>query len=339
MAIEKDEALSTRQVDLLSCVPLKDIAHGLDIPYRLLDEFAPDGMVLDLGSDKGTKGVVMRDRYTGIEINPTAVEAAENMNRVVVFQGDVRYFWKTTLNLAMITYLERVRAVTSRGVLANMATDKDVHNTILTADIALAPGGHLFWVEPILFDAIRFSTDIETKIIAGYTMIEWRDRWRRRYALNEEAGLPYGVFAVARPDELQPWKKDVLDWPDSVGGVKRLMDSPDLERFARHVDPEVLDADLQPLDYTKVYQEDIIVFSRLGEPLPARIRIDRKDYGLKERGEHVYRYMPWGFKGSTEDEMKRGIRRSKSRGLLPDLRQNMPQSQQPPNKFVLHSHK
>ncbi len=334
MHIEQ-EALSVRQVDLLSRVPLKDIAHGLDIPRRLLDEFAPKGRLLDLGAGTGIKGVSMRDRYTGIETNRAAVEAAEHMDSVAVFQGDVRFFWNTTLNLAMINYLEKVQGVICRGVFANMVTDSDIQNTILTADIALAPGGHTFFAETVLFDAMHFSTDIETTIIAGHTLMEWRKRWLRRYKLNAEAGLPYGVFAVACPNELQPWKKDVLDWPNSVEDVKRLMDSPDLERFARHIDPKVLDAVLQPLDYTKVYQEDTIVFSRLGEPLPARIRIDRKDYGLKERGERVYRYMQWGFKGSTIEEMQKGIRRTKSHGLLNDLRRNMPKSQQPPKKFTL----
>ena len=323
------------QTDLLRNVPPESIAHGATVSLAVIQQFVPEGIVIGLGSGTGEKGQYPSPlAFTGIEVNEGAVEFALQQHHVVSLSGDARNFWANEINLAMIVYLERSAGVVIEALLANVISNTDIRSIFRTADIALRPGGYIFLAEPIRFDDPSIPESFWERSFEGGTFREWQERWLHRYKVNVQAGLPDGVFAVAKPGP----DKEKLDWATTVEDVKRLLASDQLERFARHIRPAGLDMYLKHLQYSQQHFEPTMMLSRRGEPLVGMIAVYRKDYGLRgKRHKRVYRYMPWGFKGSTEDEMRRGIRHSRSTDLVHDLQRTMPQTQQPPTTFVLHS--
>jgi hypothetical protein len=333
MASVERAVLGIQQSKLLQKADVHALAHGATVPLELIKSFVPGGMLMELGSGTGLKGQYPQPyAFTGVELLDEAVQMAEKMYHVVSLTGDARNFWSTQVNLAMIVHLEHAQGVIVQGLLANILSNTDLRRVLRTADIALYPGGHLFIAEPIRFDDIPIEPSLRDIEIAGYTLSNWRDRWLQRYEVNHDAGLPYGVFAVARPGE----HKDELDWAKTPEEIRQLIKSDELERFARHVRPSGIHAYLDRLQYARVYWEQTIMISRTGKPLLGMIAVYEKQYGLRgKRHRLVYRYMPWGYKGSTPDEMSHGIRQSPSHGLLRDLKKTMPASQQPPSRFTL----
>ena len=331
MGLEQD--ISLRQTNLLRQVPPDAIAHGAVVPFDVIKQFIQGGMLLEFGSGTGEKGTYPPPfAFTGIEINSRAVDVAEQRHHVISLPGDVRSFWDNEVNLAMIVHLERTAGVLFQGLLANIVSNTDIRHVLRTADIAIKPGGHLLMAEPVRFDQLPITPELLRQQFVGHSLEEWRERWMERYAANAEAGLPYGVFAVARPGP----RKDALDWATTADDVKRLIESPELERFARHVRPDGLDMYLRHLQYSQEYFKPTIMQSRNDEPLLGAIMVYRKIYGLlRKRHQLVYRYMPWGYKGATIEEMQQGKRRSKSYGLVKDLERSMPLTQKPPSKFSL----
>lgn len=330
------------QADLIPSVPPATIPHGALFPIDQIKHYLPQGgLIVELGSGQGERGDSFREAGLagmGIELNEEAVSIA-NDKGFITFHGDARNFWKTEINLAAIAMIENSPAVLLQGLLANIVENRDIRNVIRTADIFLRPGGYLFMAEPVKFQNVPWLD--QRLSYAGHTIPEWEDRWKLRYQLNERAGLPRGAFVVAKPGP----EKDRLDWAENLEDVRTLIDSDQKERFARHINPDAIVAYAERQHLGLCSRQNVLMFSRNGDPLPGVHMVFQKDYGLDtKRGKRLYRYSPW-YKGKTIEERHdyqdfRGWRaHADPHGYHKDywarMRENFPESMKPPKEYTI----
>lgn len=335
------EKLAVQQSEFVSHVPPDTIPHGAIVPIPTIKKHMHDGVIVELGAGRGASADTITAAgltWMGVEINNEAVLETRK-NGHVAFPGDARNFWKSSLNLAALSLIETANGVLLQGLLANIVQNRDIRSVIRTADIFLRPGGYLFVAEPIRFDQANFSD--EDEIHAGFSLKQWRERWKMRYAINEAAGLPRGVFVVAKPGP----EKNLLDWPQSVDDVRALINSDQMERFARHINEGAVVAFARRQHLALIDKpKHALMFSRNEEPLPGVVFVFQKVYGLHtKRNKLLYEYSPW-YKDIALEERHayqdvRGWRAHADPNYFSDywkkIRRNFPKSMQPPKEYTI----
>jgi hypothetical protein len=347
--IEGDN-LIRKQNSLLETMPHEAIAHGASVRYAVVRRLCPKGLLLELGCGDAIKAHDYDGWYGwyGIDINQDAVDEARRLG-YVAYKGDARNFFSSELGLGTIAMIENIDGVLLQGLLANMVTTGDIRSVLRTADIALRPGGWVFLAEPIRFDTARMDEALLRAEIGGHTMTEWQEMWTVRYQLNADAGLPPGVFAVAKPGP----DKDALEWSLDPHVLQDLIHGPELERFARHVSWHSVDLYFRRLQMFPYFCKTDLMFSRSGSPLLGWEAAYRKEHGFHGQGGDIeeeermekfrYKYHPW-YKGKTLAERAQmqewrhmfehdlGIEES-MREFFRRFRKNVPTSQQPPRSL------
>lgn len=329
------------QSEYIPRVPPEAIPHGAIFPIPIIKQFMSDGMIVELGAGRGASAKTITEAgfaWTGLEINEEAVLDARSRGHAS-FHGDARNFWQSSLNLAAIARIENASGVLSQGLLANIVENYDIRNILRTADIFLRPGGYLFVAEPVRYDlADWLDQDAE---YAGLSLEQWRRKWQTRYDLNDAAGLPRGVFAVAKPGP----EKDALDWGQNPNAVQALINSDHLERLARHVNEDAIVAYARRQHLALKDRQHTLMFSRNGEPLPGVFLTFRKEYGLgTKRNMLLYEYSAW-YRGMSLDE-RHGVQDDRRwrahndedgyyREFWNRLRKNFPKSMQPPIEYTI----
>ncbi len=336
------DTFAVMQSELLPSIPPEAIPHGALFPINTILKYMPQGgLIVELGSGRGDRSDSFREAGLagmGVEINEDAVSVA-NDNGFITFQGDARNFWASEINLAAIAMIENTPAVLLQGLLANIITNRDIRRVIRTADIFLHPGGHLFVAEPVRFENVPWL-DANT-VYAGHSISDWEHRWKLRYQANQQAGLPKNVFAVVKPGP----EKDRLDWVDDSEQVRALIHSDQLERFARHIDPNALTAYAERQYLKLIERKPALMFSRSGEPLPGIHMVFRKVHGLTAKHpDFTYRYSPW-YKGMTPSEkadfqdfrlwQKRADPHGYHKDYWAKMRRNFPESMKPPKEYTI----
>lgn len=300
---------------------------------ELIQKFIQHGIFLELGAGSGSNLQPLQDSGfvgMGIEMNPMAVALAHQLGNIE-FEADARTFWRDS-PFFTIVLIENNDGVLFQGVLANVVENRDVRRILRTADMALHPDRYLFIAEPIRWDdpAVAAIANKLGPSNKDNSFEEWKNRWNKRYEVNEAVGLPPGVFAVAKPGP----KKNVLDWISSEQEMRSFLDSPDLERFARHVRREALEGYLNRLGLICVHWELQWLYSRNGDPLPGYV-------GVWHKKKTRFKYHPW-YRGMTPQDR---IAFQDERGYLAygdpfywgmywrRLRDNLPPSHCPPKKL------
>lgn len=336
------EKLVVQQSEFVSHVPPEAIPHGAIVPIPTISKYMHDGIIVELGAGRGASADAITEAglsWMGVEINnPAVLDTKEN--GYVSFHGDARNFWASRLNLAALSLIEKANGVLLQGLLANIVQNCDIRSVIRTADIFLRPGGFFFVAEPVRYDQAHWLYDDD--VYAGLPLEKWRQKWKTRYAHNEAAGLPPGVFAVAKPGP----DKDILDWPQSVKDVQTLINSDQMERFARHINEDAVVAYARRQHLALVdHPQHTLMFSRNREPLPGVVLVFQKNYGLStKRNKRLFKYDPW-WKNATPDERHRGQEERRWRAHQDEdgyyrefwhrLRINFPKSMQPPKEYTI----
>ncbi len=332
---------TARQSDLLPLVPPEAIPHGAIVPIPTIKKHMHDGIIVELGAGRGASAMAITEAgltWMGVEINKDAVSETRKKG-YVSFPGDARNFWESSLNLAALSLIEKANGVLLQGLLANIVQNRDIRSVIRTTNIFLRPGGFLFVAEPVRYDQANLLDN--NAVYAGFSLRQWRERWMTRYALNEAAGLPRGIFAVAKPSP----QKDILDWPQNVDDVRLLINSDQMERFARHISEDAVIAYARRQHLALIDQpQHTLMFSRSGEPLPGVVLVFQKVYGLNtKRNKLTCEYSPW-YKNMTLEERGayqdiRGWRAHADLDYFGDylkrMKKNFPKSMQPPKEYTI----
>ena len=336
--------LVEKQNDLLRAMPHEAIAHGASVPFVVVhnERFCPTGFLLELGCGDGANAEDYRGWYgwQGVDINEDAVNAARAKG-YLVRQGDARNLF-STLGYTTTGMIENFDGVLIQGLLANIVSNADVRSVLRTVDMALKPGGWVFIAEPIRFDKAIMEDRLLDHEVEGHTMREWQNMWKIRYQMNNEAGLPMGIFAVAKPGP----DKNALEWSQDPEVLRQLIAGPQLERFARHVSHDSLAMYLRRLNFLPYYNLPRIMESRSGALLLGTVVAYRKEYGMQgKRKTHLYKYHPW-YKGHTEQErLEMQEWRQRFKHHTPELyvrefekrfRANVPERQRPPKGFYFN---
>lgn len=144
-----------------------------------------------------------------------------------------------------------------------MLVDRDIRHTLRTADALLKPRGHLFIAEPIHYAELSL---LPFKKLPEYTngyLQKWQALWLKRYRVNAEIGLPYGVFAVAKPVDM----KLFLDWEMNPEKLRHMIASENFERYARHTRFLHLRRYLLRYHYKEIETQPTVMYDRNGRPL------------------------------------------------------------------------
>lgn len=335
------EKFAVQQSEFVSHVAPETIPHGAIVPIPTIKKYMHGGIIVELGAGRGASADTITAAgltWMGVEINKDAVSETREKG-YVSFPGDARNFWESSLNLAALSQIETANGVLLQGLLANIIENRDIRRVLRTADIFLRPGGYLFVAEPVRYDQAYWLN--KDDVYEGLSLEKWRQRWLTRYRLNEAAGLPRGVFAVAKlgPD------KDALDWAQSLDAVQTLINSKHLERFARHVNEDAVIAYARRQHFALADDpQHTLMFSRNREPLPGVVFVFQKVYGLyTKRNQLLYEYSPW-YKDMTPEERHayqniRGWRSHADPDYFGDywkrMKKNFPKSMQPPKEYTI----
>jgi SAM-dependent methyltransferase len=284
----------------------EDLAHGARFPLEFIDQFCSNhAAIVEFGSGTGETIRRLRERgyrAFGLEINHDASAVAWDENTAPTFwETDVRHLMQPSdPPYPLYSFIEQ-QHVLMQGLLPSVLCDRDVRSTLRTADTLMLPRGYLFIAEPIHFAELRLFPFQLPEFYEGPSLVEWQQRWFRRYEVNRKAGLPNGVFAVAKVS-LPREEKARLDWLDTVADVQHFVHSEDLERFARHVSFVRLGRYLKRLHFQEVKTSPTIMFSRGGEPLLGVVSVWQKQTAR-------YKYRPFvrGTRVDDEGEQRRQL--------------------------------
>lgn len=288
------------------------IAHGATFPADLICSLLPEhGHLIEFGAGNGKKLTPLGDkglRVSGLEINPGARDLSYEDFHYPVFEGDVRHLTQKRVPFALYQDIETQDGILMQGLFANMLVERDIRHTLRTADTLLKPKGYLFMAEPIHYSEMSllpFQTFPEYK--SGYLQ-KWQSLWFGRYRVNAEIGLPYGVFAVAKPGD----NKLFLDWETSLEKLKQFIASDEFERYAHHTRFLRLRSYLSRYHFTEVLTKPTIMYDRNHNPLIGVISAWQKETAR-------YKYRPFirGTRVDDEERQTKQLRRLTERMVDP----------------------
>jgi SAM-dependent methyltransferase len=282
LIVKQDEAL--RRASALN------LAHGATVPSEyIVNNCRPAGSILELGSGTGSKLKHLKElgfSCVGLDINEEATKNDWFENAIPVFRADARHLWQEDVNpYRLYPLIEQEDGILIQGLLDNNPVNRDIVNILRNADVLLQPRGHLFIAEPIHYSELSdFSFD-QTIQKDRHTLDYWQKKWLHRYEVNARAGLPYGIFAVAK-GELPASDKERLDWLDDPDAVRSFIASDDFERFARHLSYRWLRTRLQRFHFREKKVVPAVMESRLGDPLLGVVSV-------WEKSTDQYKYRPF----------------------------------------------
>lgn len=254
-----------RNNDLQSHVPVKEIPHGTDIPFRImhyyLQQIGRDGyFVLDLGCGRGeTAAEFVRHGYgvMAMDINPDAVAHARTHDVHWAVIADATTFEVKDAAVEKLFH-NWYGGVVLKAILCNLPGD-GWKQALRHSVEALKPGGFVFLSETLLAPEYNPDLEISTGKAPGYE--EFLGRWKKRYATNVMIGLPYGTIVVARPGT-----EKFLEY-----GIPRqlqeIIESDKLERFVTHFGLSELCGFIESLGMTNKELHRTVWQSRENMPL------------------------------------------------------------------------
>ncbi len=295
------EALNQMQKNALQHASEYELAHGANFPPDLIASFCPPrSLVVEFGAASGEKLKALGDRGIrayGIELNPKASDLSYEDFHNPVFRGDVRSIGQGDEKPGgFYLFLEEQDGVLIQALFANMLVDKDICHTIRTADAFLRPKGYIFIAEPIHYSELSL---FPFKYLPEYTsqhLEQWQQKWLVRYRVNEEAGLPHDVFAVAQSGELSKEQKMRADWDEDPEHIKYLIDSFFFERYARHTRFLRLQRYLKRYHFAEMQTWPTVMYDRCGNPLIGVVSVWQKETAH-------YKYRPY-LRGARYDDEK-----------------------------------
>jgi len=298
------------QDERLKTASALQIAHGATFPVDLLCSFLPEhGHLIEFGAADGKKLTPLSDRGIrafGVEMNPNASDLSYEDFHNLVFRGDVRTVGQgSETPRGFYPFIEEQDGVLIQALFANMVTDRDVRHTIRTADAFLRPKGYIFLAEPIHYSELSLLPFKRLPEYTSRSLEEWQQKWLHRYKVNEAAGLPHDVFAVAQSGVLSKEQKMKADWADDPARIRALTDSLFFERFARHIRFLRLQRYLKHYHFTELQTEPTVMYDRGGNPLIGVISVWQK-----ESAHFKYRPFLRGARFDDEKQKERQLRRS-----------------------------
>ena len=294
-------SLHHMQKDALQHASGVEVAHGATFPPDLLASFCPPrSLVVEFGAADGGKLTPLSDRGIrafGVEMNPNASDLSYEDFHNPVFHGDVRAVGQGSEKpLGFYPFIEEQDGVLIQALFANMLTDRDVRHTIRTADSFLRPKGYIFLAEPIHYSELSLLPFTRLLEYTSRSLEVWQQKWLHRYTVNEAAGLPHDVFAVAQSGVLSKEQKMKMDWADDPARIRALTDSFFFERFARHTRFLRLQRYLKHYHFQELHTEPTVMNDRCGNPLIGVISVWQKETAH-------FKYRPF-LRGARYDDEK-----------------------------------
>ena len=261
----------------------EEIPRGATIPLELIKKslYSSLGFIIDAGCGVGKSVSLGKEGYAvvGLDLNQAAISEAKSKG-MEAFESDVTMIGIPGDPYRSLILVERASGVLAEGLLCNLV-ETQPERFFQVTDFYLTPEGYLF-----IADILQPSEDIDflRERLSEEKADALVENWKRRYRANEESGLPYGTFVVAKLglDKGQEWGE--------VGQLQILMDSANFERYARHYTRAEIRTLASEVDLKEKYFTPTIFYSRTGEPLLGFLAA----YQKTER----YRYHPL-YKGMT----------------------------------------
>lgn len=298
-------SLLERQTDVLDRIRIENIPHGTEFPLRLIKKFLPPYYsghiqgILNLGC--GVVNDVWRFRNAGygmmgLDLNTEAVKASKNFG-ITALRRDVTkmgYMYEKPETgeehvINSMWGMEFWDSVLAEGLLCNL-TSEQLTDLFINVDWYLRGGGKFF-----IADILRPDQDIDylRYRLGKDSARELISKWKRRYSENEQLGLPYGTFTVAKPG-----MHKTKEW-GSGRTLRDLSRSPDFERCARHNTLKEIRQLARNSDFEELLYKPTIFYSRTGEPLLG---------GLFAFHKPVYVFNPskygWTYEQELEDKAR-----------------------------------
>lgn len=223
-----------RNNELQSRVPVEDIPHGTDIPFRTMHSYLQsigrDGyFVLDVGCGRGdTAAEFVRHQYgvMAMDINPDAVAHARTLGVHWAVVADATTFEVEDAAIKKLFH-NLYGGVVLKAILCNLPGE-GWKQALQHSVEALRPGGFIFLSETLRASEYNPDLVISTGKAPGYD--EYLTRWERRYATNAMIGLPYGTIVVARPGT-----EKFLEY-GTPRQLQEIIEEDKLERYVMHFD-------------------------------------------------------------------------------------------------------
>ena len=248
------------QLAAMERMEVDNIPHGAIFPIKLIGKhLSGKGLIINAGCGSEISADLQNLNYGfwNLDINPAAVDWLK-LQGVEALRGDATRlgFPDHDITVGLVS-VEQVDGVLAQGLLCNLVGTQ-ANDFFQVAEIYLKPEGFLF-VADILQPAE--SIDFLKERLSLEKAEELVRKWERRYKINEELGLPYGTFVVAKPglNKTQEWgDRDQLE---------ALEKSDDFERYARHFTRAEIRVLADAVGLSKVDYEPAIFRSRNNEPL------------------------------------------------------------------------
>ena len=251
--------LGTEQLDYLRAMSVDVIPRGAEVPPDVLDRFIfPRDTVAEFGGGTGDKAFDIARRgvdVTVFEVNRKAVEAARGLG-LLAYVADVSDLAAIRKGNSPVK-THQYNVIVAEGLLCNLMKTA-FENTLIVARNALKPGGRF------LIADVQTAEEINPLLLDTFgagAYHTWQKDWIARYRANHEAGLPNHHFLVCAPGT----HKDI-EWGDA-SVIRRLRESGQYERYARHIPVRQLQSNLYALGFEERYRADAVWTSRTGAKL------------------------------------------------------------------------
>ena len=276
----------------------REIASSTRVPVELIRKYVPPySVLLDVGPGRANywgeiKRTVGDVVIMGLELNPLAVALINNQDWPwFAYEGDVTVLGDGLEDGAIAGEVEFYHGILAQALFPSLVEKGAWKRALEVIDVMMRPGGHLLVSDFPRADRRSSYIELLRRGLVTEDLVETNIAWWQwRY---EQNGLVFPdleelSFVVAKPSENKE-----LEW-GTAKELKRLGESDDFERFARHMDVDEWSEFLRGrLQYELMERQWTVWLSRGGGWYPGFIDVWQKS--------KVYRYHPWK-QGLREDD-------------------------------------